>query len=109
MLEIEINKFKWALSTLLKVATTNHVKKADTGISLLLRSHISNGTSAYLATPGWAYSTSAVYDLGVVSPVACGLVDTTVPTASWKMLATMLRKVKTGNALAECANGDSRF
>jgi hypothetical protein len=109
VLEIEINKFKWALSTLLKVATTNHVKKADTGISLLLRSHISNGTSAYLATPGWAYSTSAVYDLGEVSPAACGLVDTTVPTASWKMLATMLRKVKTGNVVIEVdANEDSR-
>lgn len=109
MLEIEISKFKWALSTLLKVATTSRVKKADAGISLLLRSHISNGMSAYLATPGWTYSTSVVYDLGVVSPVAGDLVDITVPDASWKMLAAMLRKVKTGNVVIEVeADGDSR-
>lgn len=109
MLEIEINNLKWAISTLLKVATTNRVKKADAGISLLLRSHISGGVSAYLATPGWTYSTSVVYDLGVVSPVAGDLVDITVPNASWKMLAAMLRKVKTGNVVIEVeADGDSR-
>ena len=110
MLEIDSTKLKWALSTLLQVASSS-TKKADAGISLLLRPRVTGGTAAYLATPGWAYSTSVIYDLGEVSPATCDCGDTTVPSASWKLLSSMLRKVKGGGSAQVGVEvvGDSRI